>query len=223
MPISKASSNAVAPAALGDLVVGSATNDSGVLAVGTTGQVLTVDSTQALGVKWATPATGAGNLSQITTGSLSGTSVTLSSLSTYAELLLLINGYTWGTTTSSLIVRVNNNSGANYNQFGWYDNAGANGSSVKGTGLTSFSNTYPESNQLNTNADGVMAIKFTNCKSTGFTDMDQKSIFFRNADSKYYSQTYKGVYSQSEAVSSLVITTSGGYTFSAGTYTLFGA
>jgi hypothetical protein len=182
-----------------------------------------ISTSAAIFIKGAGAAVSDGNLAQITTGSLSGSSVTLSSLSTYKELLLFIYGYTWGTTTSSLIVRVNNNSGANYSQFGWYDNAGVNGSPVKATGLTSFSNTYPESNQLNTNTDGVMAIKFTNCKSTGFTDMDQKSIFFRNTDSKYYSQTYKGVYSQSEAVSSLVITTSGGYTFSAGTYILFGA
>jgi hypothetical protein len=54
MPITKASSNAVAPAAKGDLVVGNATNDSGVLAVGSTDQVLTVDSTAATGLKWAT-------------------------------------------------------------------------------------------------------------------------------------------------------------------------
>ena len=54
MAITKASSNAVAPAAKGDLVVGNATNDSGVLAVGSTDQVLTVDSSTATGLKWAT-------------------------------------------------------------------------------------------------------------------------------------------------------------------------
>ena len=56
MAITKASSNAVAPAAKGDLVVGNATNDSGVLAVGSAAQVLTVDSSTATGLKWATAA-----------------------------------------------------------------------------------------------------------------------------------------------------------------------
>jgi hypothetical protein len=59
MAITKASSSAVAPAAKGDLVVGNATNDSGVLAVGSADQVLTVDSSTATGLKWATAATGA--------------------------------------------------------------------------------------------------------------------------------------------------------------------
>lgn len=58
MPISKASSNAVAPAAKGDLVAGTTTNDSGVLAVGANDTVLTADSSTATGLKWATPASG---------------------------------------------------------------------------------------------------------------------------------------------------------------------
>lgn len=58
MAITKASSSAVAPAAKGQLVVGSATNDSSILAVGADATVLTADSTEATGMKWATPAAG---------------------------------------------------------------------------------------------------------------------------------------------------------------------
>lgn len=57
MAITKASGQAVAPAAKGDLVVGSATNDAAVLGVGSADQVLTVDSSTTTGLKWATPAT----------------------------------------------------------------------------------------------------------------------------------------------------------------------
>ena len=55
MPITKATASSIAPAAKGDLVVGSATNDASVLAVGSANQVLTVDSSAATGLKWAAP------------------------------------------------------------------------------------------------------------------------------------------------------------------------
>lgn len=58
MAITKATASAVAPAAKGDLVVGSATNDAAVLGVGTDGQILTADSNETTGLKWVTPASG---------------------------------------------------------------------------------------------------------------------------------------------------------------------
>ena len=58
MPITKASGNAVTAAAKGDLVVGSATNDSSVLAVGANGTTLVADSAEATGLKWAAPSGG---------------------------------------------------------------------------------------------------------------------------------------------------------------------
>jgi len=59
MAITKATASSVAPAAKGDLVVGSATNDASVLAVGTNNYVLTADSAEATGMKWAAAAGGA--------------------------------------------------------------------------------------------------------------------------------------------------------------------
>jgi hypothetical protein len=79
--------------AKGDLLVGSADNTITRLAVGSNNQVLTADSAQASGVKWATPA--AGGMTVIASGTLSGTSLTLSSIpSTYNELQLVFYGVT---------------------------------------------------------------------------------------------------------------------------------
>jgi hypothetical protein len=58
MAITKATASSIAPAAKGDLVAGSATNDAAVLGVGSNDQVLTADSSTATGLKWATPASG---------------------------------------------------------------------------------------------------------------------------------------------------------------------
>jgi len=53
MAITKATASSIAPAVKGDLVAGSATNDAAVLAVGANGTLLTADSTEATGLKWA--------------------------------------------------------------------------------------------------------------------------------------------------------------------------
>jgi hypothetical protein len=58
MPISKASGQAVAPAAKGDLVVGSATNDAAVLGVGANGETLVADSSTSTGLRWQEPKAG---------------------------------------------------------------------------------------------------------------------------------------------------------------------
>ena len=112
MPISKASSSAVAPGAKGDLVVGTTTNDSGILGVGSTDQVLTVDSSTATGLKWATAS--AGGMTLISTTALSGSSVTLSSIpSTYKNLQLVIRDVATATDDNYMLLRFNGDSGSN--------------------------------------------------------------------------------------------------------------
>ena len=64
MAITKATASSIAPAAKGDLVAGSATNDAAVLGVGANNTVLTADSSEATGLKWATPA-GGGKVLQV--------------------------------------------------------------------------------------------------------------------------------------------------------------
>jgi hypothetical protein len=64
MAITKATASSIAPAAKGDLVAGSATNDAAVLGVGANNTVLTADSSEATGLKWAT-ASGGGKVLQV--------------------------------------------------------------------------------------------------------------------------------------------------------------
>ena len=68
MAITKATASSVAPAAAGDLVYGSGTNDAAVLGIGTAGQVLTVNS-GATAPEWA--AAGGGSFVKIGSGAIS--------------------------------------------------------------------------------------------------------------------------------------------------------
>lgn len=102
MPITKATASSIAPAAKGDLVVGSATNDASVLAVGSANQVLTVDSSTSTGLKWAAPAAGGKVLQVVTTAftattnttstsyvDISGASLSITPSSTSSKILIL--------------------------------------------------------------------------------------------------------------------------------------
>jgi hypothetical protein len=113
MAITKASSSAVAPAAKGDLVVGNATNDSGVLAVGSTDQVLTVDSSTATGLKWAAPSSG--SMTLLSTTSLSGATTTISGISgSYTDLRMIIFGVTNPTSSSNFVIKPNGGTSNTY-------------------------------------------------------------------------------------------------------------
>jgi len=84
MAITKATASSIAPAAKGDLVVGSGTNDAAVLAVGTNNYVLTADSSTSTGLKWAAAAGGGKVLQVVSTYS---TTITSESAGTYTDYI----------------------------------------------------------------------------------------------------------------------------------------
>ena len=174
MPISKASSSAVAPAAKGDLVAGSATNDSSVLAVGANGTVLTADSAEATGLKWATPA-GGGKVLQVvnattTTPSDSasatfadtGLTATITPTSASSKILVLVNqnGVGKNNTSAGAAVKIRiNRGGTTFNiieQAAFTNTAVSNFISVAGmwldtpatTSATTYKTEYASRNSL---------------------------------------------------------------------------
>jgi hypothetical protein len=106
-------SMATAIDAKGDLVAGTAADTFARLAVGTNGQVLTADSAEATGLKWASAA-GGGGFTLLSTTSLSGVTTTISSISQdYKHLLVILkNCYTSG--GDSIYCRLDGDSGSNY-------------------------------------------------------------------------------------------------------------
>jgi len=90
--------------------------------VGSNGHILTCDSTQALGVKWAAAASAADNFASISTISAStSTSIQFTSLTGYKTLYLIANNFFSDVSNRDFIIRINNNSTSTE-----YRNAGIN-------------------------------------------------------------------------------------------------
>lgn len=90
---SNAIQNAIVDAK-GDLIAATAADTPARLAVGTNGQVLTADSAESTGMKWADPATGGGGLTLITKSSFtSSTAVNVDSVfsSTYKDYRIVFD------------------------------------------------------------------------------------------------------------------------------------
>ena len=203
---------------LGDIEYRSSTaNTNTRLGIGSTGQVLTVDS----GVpSWATPAAG-GAISSIASGSLnSGTSLVISSL-TQDFLQLHLVGITWATSAAQIFIRLNGSTSS------VYDLAGGSAWNTPQANAISFTNTQAfdimgNSQQLNTNASNRYIITLQNCKSTGFTTMTSTNHYVRSASGTTFS-TVQGIFKTAAQITSLTVLNSAGNTFNGtGTYELFG-
>ena len=108
-------SMATAIDAKGDLIGGTGADTFARLAVGTNGQVLTADSAETTGLKWASAASG-GGMTLINTGgtTLSGASVSISTIpSTYKKLEIFIVNPRPATDAVSGTVRFNGSSTSN--------------------------------------------------------------------------------------------------------------
>jgi len=95
----------------GDILAATAANTPDRLAVGTNGQTLVADSTASTGLKWATPTSG--GMTLLATTTLTGGSVTISSLSGYKQLVFVFRGARVAS-NSYMEIRLNGDSGNNY-------------------------------------------------------------------------------------------------------------
>ena len=106
-------SMATAIDAKGDLVPGTGADTFARLAVGANNTVLTADSAEATGLKWATPASG--GMTQIASTSLSGSATTVSSIpATYKTLLIVIDALSTDTNAQIEFTVNSNTSGYAY-------------------------------------------------------------------------------------------------------------
>lgn len=94
-----------------DLLTATAADTPARLAVGANGTLLTADSSEATGLKWAA----ADGMTSLATGTLSGSQVDLTSISgSYKDLVLVIRNYRPNTDSQALRMRLNADTGTSY-------------------------------------------------------------------------------------------------------------
>lgn len=218
MTVSKAASNAVAPAAKGDLVIGSGTNASTVLGVGTNNHVLTADSAVTGGIKWAAPASG--GMTLLASGTLGVGGVNLTSISgSYEELKLVISDIDYSSANDAKFT-FNSDTGSNY--YGYFAVQSGAGSTQNFKNAISY--VYANYNDMATTANGATIIltlpNYSN--TTGYKALDVQTVMVANNGNN---ETFRfwGMWKNESAITSINFGSNGGNVLdAAGTYELWG-
>ena len=201
----------------GDIYAATATSTPARLAVGANDTVLTADSAEATGLKWATPSSG--GMTLISTTTLTGTTVTLSSIpQTYNNLQLIIRNHR---PASDAYIRARFNSVTTSTYYSMdFISYGIN-TSLSGyeSNFLDFCTQYSTDNSTNSN---MYVINLYDYKNT---------VAYKMGDNRFYKEGVNGtdinsgqtnlLFANNEAISSIVLQNSTG-DFTSGTVLLYG-
>jgi hypothetical protein len=225
MAITKATASSIAPAAKGDLVVGSATNDAAVLGVGTNDQVLTADSSTTTGLKWAAASGTTYSYDLINAGgtALTGAStITVSGISGKNFIAVVVDGASSVNGSSQIGLRFNSDSTSKYGQSGTYQR---DSDSIRGY-LTSYNGgtLFEVGTITSTSTSAVTStLSFTGTAGTGAKIATIISYITQPGGSgTFVNPITTGIYTGSSAVTSVSLISSSG-NFDAGTLYVYGA
>jgi hypothetical protein len=202
------------------LLSATAASTPAVLTVGANDTVLTADSSTATGLKWA--AVAAGGMTELASGSLSGTTTTISSISgSYRNLQLFVRDYIGGNTNGGFYIslRVNGDTGSNYQGVGIQ---------TGGTVFTNASTSFTISGddvRRNTDKNTSFIATFFDYANTNSNKNIQTNLAARdNADTAYFTAFYSGQYrpTTAAAINSISIICSDAAGWTQGTYVLYG-
>jgi hypothetical protein len=212
-------SMATAIDAKGDLVAGTGADAFSRLGVGANNTVLTADSAEATGLKWATPAGATESYTQVYSASLpAAASVTISSL-TGDKIRCYITSASSTDASATYRLRPNSNStAANYNKGLTGVQYSQAGNATYPTYTAGSGNGFDLANGSNAASDSaIIYFEIDACKSTGIKTVKSYSWVSGTGG---YGWITGGIYEQAAAVTSIQILSSTG-NFDAGTITVW--
>lgn len=199
----------------GDILVATGNNTPVRQAVGANGTVLTANSALADGVEWAAPSSG--GMTLISTTTLSGASVTLSSIpSTYKNLQLVIRNHRPATDDDNLVMRFNGDTASRYNQAAFND--------ANNTAISFGSSNIIIANGIdNGTSSALTIIDINDYANTTTWKMSHNISMFPDRTTPTNSKIWKtiGQYNQTGAISSITLYGELG-NFTSGTVLLYG-
>ena len=199
--------------AKGALLSATAASTPGVLGVGANGTVLTAASGQATGLEWATPA--AGGMTLISTTTLTGSSITLSSIpATYNNLQIVVRNVKPSVDNARMDLRFNGDSGTRY--------AGP----AVDIEEDSFSNAafpfFMPKNDNSVDSGLTIATVYDYANTTTWKMFDLVAVGVNaSTTTKFNFVKQTGLYNQLPAISSITLFPTSG-TFTSGTVLLYG-
>jgi hypothetical protein len=202
----------------GDLLTYSTT--AARLGTGTNGQVLTADSAETTGLKWATPTSG--GMTLLSTTTLSGATTTISSISQdYNHLEIYIYGVTNATSDGYFRLAPNGTTNITSQTGSFYSGSlGGPGFYQSAAGYLILSGNTTDTISAS-DANNAFAVKISNYSSTvGRKPFSANGSAFHNAGG-WWGLNSQGAIRTTSAITSLVFSNSGG-NLSTGTVLVYG-
>lgn len=208
----------------GDIYAATAASTPARLAVGTNGQILSADSTAATGLKWVATGT---TWTLLNSGGtpLSGSGETvISGISNRSQLMILISGASSASASSNLGVRINADTGSNYNHYGSIIRPASSTVSADFNAVNNTSGSSFTIARMSNNAASAMSayVRLDGCTSGDLVGMWSAGSGSAGAGADQGVYASGGFYDGSAVVTSVTVLSSVG-NFDAGTIYVYGA